>query len=181
MAERAQDVVIRAAIAEEASVLASAERFHAQTPGMLVSAPDEFQDEAFADKIKDLSEATNGCYVVAVIEGSVVGHALLDPMPRRSTAHVVHLTIVVHPGFEGRGIGRSLMNYLIHWARAEPSVEKVELRVREGNARAIDLYRSLGFVEEGRFVRRIKNPDGEYLDDIGMGLWVGEPTAQPSC
>jgi ribosomal protein S18 acetylase RimI-like enzyme len=92
----------------------------------------------------------------------------------RSTAHIAQLTIVVHAGFEGRGIGRALMNHLIDWARGEPSVQKVELRVRHENERAIRLYRSLGFSEEGRFERRIKLADGRYLDDVAMALWVGD-------
>jgi ribosomal protein S18 acetylase RimI-like enzyme len=128
-------------------------------------------------QIRHLSEVKNGRYVVAVDaldEARIVGHAMLDPMVLRSTAHIAQLTIVVHAGFEGRGIGRALMNHLIDWARGEPSVQKVELRVRHENERAIRLYRSLGFSEEGRFERRIKLADGRYLDDVAMALWVGD-------
>jgi ribosomal protein S18 acetylase RimI-like enzyme len=165
---------IRLARIEDAPQLAAAERVHAQTPGMLASAPDELEDGAFAAKIRDLGQLANGCYIVAVQGDQLVGHALLDPLRLRSTAHVVQLTIAVHPGFEGQGIGRLLMVELLEWARGEPSVEKVELRVRHENERAIELYRSLGFVQEGRFVRRVKTPDRRYLDDVAMGLWVGE-------
>ncbi|MFY0534332.1 GNAT family N-acetyltransferase [Nannocystis pusilla] len=52
-------------------------------------------------------------------------------------------------------------------------MEKVELHVRSVNARAIELYRSLGFVEEGRKTRRLKIGPNAYFDDIYMALWVG--------
>ncbi len=50
---------------------------------------------------------------------------------------------------------------------------KVELQVRSSNERAIALYRSLGFVEEGRKTRRLKIGPNKYLDDLYMALWVG--------
>lgn len=65
------------------------------------------------------------------------------------------------------------MNELLRWARANPGVEKVELHVRSVNARTIELYRSLGFVEEGRKTRRLKIGRNAYFDDIYMALWVG--------
>jgi ribosomal protein S18 acetylase RimI-like enzyme len=40
-------------------------------------------------------------------------------------------------------------------------------------ARAIALYRSLGFAEEGRKTRRLKIGPNEYIDDLYMALWVG--------
>ncbi len=65
------------------------------------------------------------------------------------------------------------MNELLGWARSSPGVEKVELQVRSSNERAIALYRSLGFVEEGRKTRRLKIGPNAYLDDIYMALRVG--------
>ena len=55
-------------------------------------------------------------------------------------------------------------------------MEKIELRVRASNDRALALYRRVGFVEEGRFSRRIKLGPDTYLDDVAMGLWVGSNT-----
>ncbi|MDR3381615.1 GNAT family N-acetyltransferase [Cupriavidus basilensis] len=49
-----------------------------------------------------------------------------------------------------------------------PAVEKIELRVRATNKRARVLYARFGFVQEGRFEKRIRLPDGSYLADISM-------------
>lgn len=73
-------IKIRPARVEDASQLASAERLTAQTPGNLISVPDELRDENFANKIAALADHPLGTYVVATLDGVVAGHALLDPM-----------------------------------------------------------------------------------------------------
>lgn len=55
-------------------------------------------------------------------------------------------------------------------ARAAPGRER---QVRASNEPAMALYRSLGFVEEGRKTRRLKLGPDAYLDDVYMALWVG--------
>lgn len=154
-------------------MLAAAERAIARTPGLLASRPEELQDEDFKQKILLLSQSETGLFVVAEQDGTLVGHAILDPLKLAVTAHVVVLTIAVHAGYQGRGVGRKLMEHLISWARANPKVDKFELQVRSSNERAIALYKSLGFKEEGRKTRRLKYGPGSYLDDIYMALWVG--------
>ena len=164
---------IRIARADDAAVVAAAERAIACVPGLLASRPDEIDDAVMRATIVELVERGRGCFVVAERAGEIVGHAFLEPLPLAVTAHVVRVTIAVHEGHQGHGIGRALMNELLRWARESPAVDKVELQVRSSNARAIGLYRSLGFVEEGRKTRRLKIGPNEYLDDVYMALWVG--------
>jgi ribosomal protein S18 acetylase RimI-like enzyme len=165
--------LIRKARREDASVLAAAERAIASVPGMLASRPDEIEDDAVREMIFDLNDRGRGNYLVAEHAGAVIGHAFLESLSLAATSHVVRLTITVHEGHQRRGVGRALMNELLRWARSNPDVEKVELQVRSSNDRAIALYRSLGFVEEGRKTRRLKIGPNEYLDDVYMALWVG--------
>ncbi|MSP37635.1 MAG: GNAT family N-acetyltransferase [Deltaproteobacteria bacterium] len=159
-------MIIRQATIADAADLVAAEQETARTAGLLVSRPDELKRAAFEHKIAEL--ATTGRYIVAESNGEIVGHALLDPMPLTATAHVLRLTIVVHPGFLGRGIGEALMRDLMDWAERTTKARKIELLVRATNARAIHLYSKLGFVEEGRFKNRLRLPDGNYIDDIAM-------------
>lgn len=80
------------------------------------------------------------------------------------------LTIAVHPDHQGKKIGRTIFTiFLEEIVRNRSDVGKVELVTREGNTRAINLYRSLGFVIEGRMEMRIKTPSGGYEADIPMG------------
>lgn len=154
-------------------MLAAAERAIAAVPGRLASTPAEIEDDAVRKTIVGLEERCQGVYLVAEEAAAIVGHAFLEPLPLAATSHVVRLTIAVHEGYQRRGIGTALMNELLSWARSTAHVEKVELQVRSSNEPAIALYRSLGFVEEGRKTRRLKIGPNHYLDDIYMALWVG--------
>jgi ribosomal protein S18 acetylase RimI-like enzyme len=165
--------LIRRARGEDAPLLAAAQRVIAKVPGKLAPRPDEIDDDAFRDTILRLDDGVHGIYLVAERAGAIVGHAFFEPLPLAATSHVVRLTIAVHEGHQRLGVGRALMNELLVWARSNPRVEKVELQVRASNLGAIALYRSLGFVEEGRKTRRLKLGPSEYVDDIYMALWVG--------
>lgn len=165
---------LRVARIADAPILCAAERETARVPGRLASLPHELHEDAFARKIGELEP--HGSYLVAERDGAIVGHAMFDfAAPLQAMAHVRSLTIVVHPGQTGQGIGTVLLRALQSWARTQASVERVELRVREGNEAAIALYRKCGFAEECRFRRRIQLPDGRRIDDIGM-TWFKDAT-----
>jgi ribosomal protein S18 acetylase RimI-like enzyme len=165
-------LTIRPARIEDAPTLARAAREIAAKPGFLASQPAELTDERFAEQIAALDRADNGCFLVAEAAGQIVGHGNLDPLRLAATRHVVHLTLVAHPGWQGMGVGRALLGSLIEWAKAAPAVEKIELHVRSSNTTAQVLYRKMGFTEMGRWRRRIKIGPGQYLDDVAMELFV---------
>lgn len=167
-----KNIQIRDATAADAPILANAERSITATPGRMVSYPEELRDEDFLSKIEFLNAHPRGRYIVARVDGSIAGHALLEPLHRAAIAHVVSLTLAVHEGWQERGIGENLLGHLIDWATTTPGIEKIELNVRSENQRAIALYRKLGFSEEGRLQRRIKLSETQYLDDILMALFV---------
>jgi putative acetyltransferase len=164
------EINVRHAGPEDAELLYLAECATSRTPGLLVSRPDELSILAFHEKICRL--AITGIYVVAEIGGTPVGHALLEPSQLRAMSHVFSLTIVVHPGNTGCGIGTVLMDHLLDWAADNRLIEKIELRVRESNTAAHQLYKRFGFVEEGRFQKRIRLEDGSYLADISMAKFI---------
>ena len=165
-------VTVRSARIDDAAALCAAERETARTPGLLVAVPEELSPGGYAALIALLTGG-GGCYLVAEDAGRTVGHAFLHPMELRAVAHVFRLTIVVHPGHGGRGVGTALMRELLDWARREPAVGKIELLVRATNERARRLYQRFGFVEEGRLRDRVRLPDGGFVDDITMA-WFPE-------
>ena len=101
-------IEIRDAIPSDAANLWETEHAEAKTPGQLASLPEELHLASFENTISSLSQSENGKYIVASIDGSPVGHARLDPMPLRTIRHVARLTVVVHPGWEEKGIGSSM-------------------------------------------------------------------------
>jgi len=169
-------MLIRLAQEDDAEELAQADYDTSSSQeGLLAAMPHEIPVSAFRSKIKQLR--VHGLYVVMESQGQLVGHLILEPLGLSATRHVSQLTVVVHPGHTGRGYGKALMEYAIDWARKSAGVEKIELRVRSTNYRAIGLYESLGFAREGQLKNRIKLQQG-YADDICMALFVDGTTAQ---
>ena len=84
-----------------------------------------------------MATSDTGKYVVIECEGIIAGHALLDPLQLEVTAHVVDLTIAIHEGHQGKGLGKALLSHLLQLARSNPKIEKVMLHVRSSNTSAI--------------------------------------------
>lgn len=119
----------------------------------------------------------NDCRLVAVAGGEVVGQAgLYGVQQTLRRAHVRVLGLAVAPKWQGRGVGRRLMDRVLTWADGWAGVLRVELQVHADNDRAIALYRSLGFVEEGRH-RGYALRDGRYIDSLSMARLHPRPPA----
>ena len=87
--------------------------------------------------------------------------------------HVLsELTIAVHPGYQGRGLGKLLFSGMLEKIKQERiDILRVELIARESNEKAINFYTSLGFKIEGRLVNRIKSGAAGFEADIPMA-WM---------
>jgi ribosomal protein S18 acetylase RimI-like enzyme len=91
-------------------------------------------------------------------EGRIVGMVMLRGWDEGY--EVPSLGVVVGVAHQGRGIGRRLCAWAIGRAR-EKGCRRVRLTVQPGNARALGLYRSLGFREASR--EPATEPGGERL------------------
>jgi ribosomal protein S18 acetylase RimI-like enzyme len=101
----------------------------------------------------------------------LVGHVTVQRERHPVTHHVGSLAIAVAADARGRGIGRRLMEEAIDWS-TRAGIEKLVLSVYPHNEAAISLYRSFGFVEEGRLARHSRKSYG-YEDEILMAAWIG--------
>jgi len=77
---------------------------------------------------------------VAVVDGTVVGHAVYAP----ADAEVTDFVIFVDPAFHELGIGSSLLRYAISTA-ARAGVERIVSHAEADNARALHVYDKVGF------------------------------------
>jgi len=104
----------------------------------------------------------------AVVNGRVVGNAGVHPVsdsPRHR--HACSLGISIADAYQGRGIGRALMNACLDFADNWANYPRVELSVHVDNERAIALYESLGFKAEGQH-RDFSFREGGYVDALFM-------------
>jgi ribosomal protein S18 acetylase RimI-like enzyme len=82
-------------------------------------------------------------------DGQLVGNASLIPYHLHGRRHFLIANVAVHPDYQRRGIGRHLTQRAMDQAR-QRGVKSVWLHVRENNDTAVNLYRSLGFLERAR-------------------------------
>ncbi|MDM5188198.1 GNAT family protein [Bacillus sp. DX4.1] len=87
--------------------------------------------------------------LLATIDDEIVSIASITSNGKARTKHVGTLGIVIEEKHCGFGLGKILMNELIEWAQANGTTKKITLVTREDNTRAIELYKKVGFEEEG--------------------------------
>jgi ribosomal protein S18 acetylase RimI-like enzyme len=163
---------IREAVIEDLPAIKKLYQEVAHEVGGIARAKNEITDEYVAHFLKKSIES--GLIIVAehpenpdVIIGEM--HAY-KPGPEVFSHVYSDLTIVVHPAFHGKKIGRTIFTiFLEEVGLNRGDIGRVELIARESNQKAIRFYQSFGFRIEGRLEMRIKTPDGNYEADIPMG------------
>jgi L-amino acid N-acyltransferase YncA len=90
-------------------------------------------------------EPPPGRVVVAEDRGRVVGSAKAGPNRPGRGSHVATASFMVDPEHRGHGVGRTLGEHVVGWARADGYRAMQFNAVVETNAGAVHLWRSLGF------------------------------------
>lgn len=125
------------------------------------------------DDVRAQCAATPTDYkLVAELDGRVVGSVSLHSSPSPRRRHEAGLGIAIHDDFQGRGLGRRLMEAALDLADNWLMLERVELGVYADNARAIHLYESLGFEMEGKSPAYAMR-DGAWATIFHMGRLRG--------
>jgi ribosomal-protein-alanine N-acetyltransferase len=106
---------------------------------------------------RDCLRAGYCCWVLEM-ESRIVGHGVLSVAV--GEAHLLNLCI--HPQWQGRGLGRRLLERMLRLAR-EHGADTAFLEVRASNQVAQRLYESAGFNEIGQ--RRGYYPDRSGRED----------------
>ena len=124
------------------------------------------------DFIKGLSENDHQ-FVAEVDENGakkIVGCAGMMVSRNPRMRHSAGLGIMVHADYQGKGIGRAMMEKLIDLADNWLMLARVELTVFADNEKAVKLYESLGFVKEGvKKYGAIRA--GKYADEYYMARY----------
>jgi len=118
--------------------------------------------------IDNLNDAPNSLLLIAEMNNSIIGFLFFIANSKRKISHTGEFGVSVHSKYQGLGIGKILIEALLKWASQNAQIEKVYLQVFATNHNAIKLYKKLGFIEEGRHHKAIKQLDGQYVDIIQM-------------
>lgn len=121
--------------------------------------------------LQEFATSPNHVYMVAEIAGEIVGGISFSGGKRPRIQHTGEFGVSVVKKCWGLGVGGSLLNAFIDWARKGKVVRKINLRVRTDNLSAIRLYEKYGFVHEGRVTREMFIR-GKFVDCYLMGLEI---------
>ena len=126
------DVIIRQATAEDADDIYEIEN---------LCFPDPWSMDAL---VYELSDNPRAFYIVAELNGQVVGYAGLWWIDDEGNI----TNVAVKPGFRNRRIGEGIIGVMIDFTSQEGIVHHT-LEVRKSNTPAINLYKQFGFRTEG--------------------------------
>jgi L-phenylalanine/L-methionine N-acetyltransferase len=121
--------------------------------------------EVWRKRASDTSPSLHS--LVAEIDGMVVGEITLQLASAHRKRHSAEIGMMVHEGYRGRGVGRTLMEAILDLADNWLNLRRIELHVYVDNEAAIYLYERFGFVKEGT-LRDLAFRDGEYVDAYAM-------------
>jgi L-amino acid N-acyltransferase YncA/predicted enzyme related to lactoylglutathione lyase len=106
--------------------------------------------------------------VVAVLDGTVVGSAKLQPNQQGPGAHVANASFMVDPAYGGRGIGRALAEHVLAAAKAGGYRAMQFNSVVATNTGAVALWRSVGFAVVGTVPDAFDHPRRGLVDLLVM-------------
>lgn len=163
-----------AAHPDDGIVIRAMEPADAAGVSALIGQPGTFEgtlqlpDMPVASRVEHFSQVDRqSCNLVAVRAGHVVGSAGLYVSGGLRRSHVRSLGLALAPEVQGQGLGRRMMVRLLDWADNWAHVLRIELHVHADNPRAIGLYKSMGFEQEGRH-RGYSLKGGTYVDSFSM-------------
>ena len=120
--------------------------------------------------LKALRRYAHAAVFVAESPEGVVGRLSIARDPHPASHHVADLGLMVDAAHRRQGVGWSLLESAVEWARGA-DVSKLELHVFPHNEPAIALYEKFGFEKEG-YRRKHYRRGRDYVDAVLMAYEV---------
>ncbi|HWI48394.1 MAG TPA: GNAT family N-acetyltransferase [Rummeliibacillus sp.] len=163
-------VSLRKGNLDDAETLLEIEREVVSENEFMISVVEETEESTEQQRswIREVLENERETIIVAEMKGKVTGFIIFRSKNTKRLSHTGYFTTMIKKEYRDLGIGKLLIKELLKWAEQNTSIEKVCLGVLSTNQRAIALYKSVGFVEEGRKIKEVKFSEDLYVDDILM-------------
>jgi putative acetyltransferase len=101
--------------------------------------------------------------LVAEVDGKIVGQIGMDVMTNPRRKHVANIGMAVDQQWQGKGVGKALLDSMLVLATKWLAIKRIELEVYTENNVATALYKKSGFAIEGT-AKGYAFRDGEYAD-----------------
>ncbi|MCL6523742.1 MAG: GNAT family N-acetyltransferase [Thermoflavifilum sp.] len=176
-----EELIIREPVPDDAAALLSYFQQAVRDTEFLMTTPTEASQHTLRseqDFIRSFRNHPHNLYLVAVVQDQIVGTLSVTQGNRSKIEHTAEFGIAVIREYWNMGIGRRLMTQMFRWLSHHPQIQLLYCKVMANNEKAIHLYQSFGFMEEGRLSRFLRQPGGEYVDLLYFTKWLNhEPNA----
>jgi RimJ/RimL family protein N-acetyltransferase len=167
-------IFVREAVIQDAADFIRCVRNYIADSTYMVMEPNEFAPDTSQGRefIQNLIESENSLLIVATHNEKIIGNLDITGGRRRRLRHTGLVGMGIAKDYRDKGLGQILLETGIKWARKNPMLEKLWLQIIADNTPALNLYKKMGFIEEGRQKEFIKAGDGQYYDNLLMAYKV---------
>lgn len=121
--------------------------------------------------IKNINDNNNALMLLGIIDSQIISVSQVSAPNRKRIVHNSELAISVKKEYWSMGIGTTVMEVLIDFAKNHETIKTISLGVKASNKKAQHIYEKLGFEKVGVH-RNFFNIDGNYDDEILMDLYI---------
>lgn len=161
--------LLRSPMVNDAAAMLRYLKQSAEETDYLLRYPEECNDTLEQEKafLLNMNRSGLNMMIVCDIGGQVVGCCQLALNQRMKVQHRASVSIALLKEYWGLGIGTAMMREMIA-AAYQHNVAQLELEVIEGNERAMNLYRRMGFQVYGERPDAIRLKNGVRLKEYLM-------------
>lgn len=164
-----REALMRSAEADDAAQMLEYLRTTAGETEFVIRYPEECSEsvDQEAAYLQSIIDSPLNMMIACEINGKIVGNCQLMLHGRLKTKHRAGVAIALIKDYWGLGIGTAMFEEMIRIAKVH-GIRQIELKVIEGNERAMRLYRKMGFGIVAEKPDAIQLKDGTLLKEFLM-------------
>lgn len=164
-----RQATVRSVLPSDAEAMLSFLKDTAGETDYLLRYPEECTEDVPGETrfLEAFCQSPNSAMLVCVVDGVLAGNVALQGNTRQKIRHRGSLALAVRKDYWGLGIATMLMETAISLAKAS-GMSYLELDYMDGNQRAGNLYRRLGFQELARIPDAYHLRGGKSADAVMM-------------
>ncbi|VBB09143.1 acyl-coa n-acyltransferase [Lucifera butyrica] len=131
----------------------------------------DFYQTDFNSIITKELDNKNKLFLIAKIDGKIVGYVRLLLGMNPMVIHVGEAFLAVAKDYQNLGINKLLIKQLISWAKETGFIRKINIKVRVDDKEKVGFYKKMGFKPEGLLKHEFYSEDTFY-DAVIMGRCI---------
>jgi len=123
------------------------------------------------DWINSFITNDNSLLLVAEYENKIIGNIDLTGSRREAMKHTAVIGMGMIKEFRNSGLGTALLSSIAEWSKENPILELIWLQVYTENELGLNLYKKIGFKENG-IIKNFFKHNNKYFDNLTMSMNV---------